>query len=90
MIKSNHANNLKTFAEASEKWRHARNAVCERNKSFRKFDFFSFAVWTNVKQKRASDDETKKNQDHRNMATLSLQLRSYKKLLKFVIIKVEN
>ena len=30
-------------------------------------------------EERASDDETKKNQDHRNIATLSLQLRSYKK-----------
>ena len=30
-------------------------------------------------EKRASDDETKKNQEHRNIATLSLQLRSYKK-----------
>ena len=29
-------------------------------------------------EKRASDDETKKNQEHRNIATLSLQLRSYK------------
>ena len=28
------------------------------------------------KKKRASDDETKKNQEHRNIATLSLQLRS--------------
>ena len=28
------------------------NAVSERKKSFRKFDFFSFAVWTNVKRKK--------------------------------------
>ena len=32
------------------------NAVSERKKSFRKFDF---DVLTNVKRKRASDDETK-------------------------------
>ena len=37
------------------------NGVSERKKSFRKFDFFSFAVWTNVKRKRASEDETKKH-----------------------------
>ena len=30
-------------------------------------------------EKRASDDETKKKQEHRNIATLSLQLRSYNK-----------
>ena len=32
-------------------------------------------------EKRASDDETKKNQEHRNIASLNLQLRSYKKPL---------
>ena len=32
------------------------NAVSERKKSFRKLDFFSFAVWTNVKRKRASEE----------------------------------
>ena len=31
-------------------------AVSERKKSFRKFDFSSFAVWTNAKK---SDHETK-------------------------------
>ena len=31
--------------------------ITERKKSFRKFDIFSFAVWTNVKRKRASDEE---------------------------------
>ena len=35
-------------------------------------------------EKRASDDETKKNQEHRNIATLSLQLRSYKKSTKLI------
>ena len=35
------------------------NAVSERRKSFRKFDFFSLAVWTNVKRKKAPDNETK-------------------------------
>ena len=37
------------------------NAVSERKNSFRKFDFFSFAVRTNVKRKRASDDKTKQH-----------------------------
>ena len=32
-----------------------------------------------LKRKRASDDETKKNQEHHNIAPLSLQLRSYNK-----------
>ena len=32
-------------------------------------------------EKRASDDETKKTQEHRNIATLSLQLRSYNKYI---------
>ena len=50
-------------------------------KSFRKFDLYSFAVLTNVKGKKASDDETK-NQDHRNIGPLSLQLRSYRKELR--------
>ena len=36
------------------------NAVSEMKNSFRKFDFFSFAKGTNIKRKRASDDETKK------------------------------
>ena len=40
--------------------------------------FFSFAVWTNVKRKK-SVRQNKKNQEHRNIASLSLQLRSYKK-----------
>ena len=35
------------------------NAVSERKKSLRKFQFFSFAVRKYVKRKRASDDETK-------------------------------
>ena len=43
---------------------------------------FSFAVRTNIKRKRASDDETK-NQEHHNIAPLSLQLRSYKKEVKW-------
>ena len=30
------------------------NAVGERKKSFIKFDFFSFAVWTNVKRKKSA------------------------------------
>ena len=51
------------------------NAVSERKKSLKNFDVFSFAVWTNVKRKRASDDE--KNQEHRNIAPLRLQPRSY-------------
>ena len=34
------------------------NAVSETKKSFRKFDF-RFALKTNVRRKRASDDETK-------------------------------
>ena len=37
------------------------NAVSERKKSFRKFDFFSFAVWTNVKQKKSVRRRNKKN-----------------------------
>ena len=36
------------------------NAVSESKKSFRKFQTFSFAIWTNTKRKRASDDETNK------------------------------
>ena len=55
------------------------NAVSERKKSFRKFDFFSVAVWTNVKRKRSVRRRNKKNQEHCNIATLSSQLRSYKK-----------
>ena len=37
------------------------NAVSERKKSFRKFDFFSFAVWTNVKRKKSVRRRNKKN-----------------------------
>ena len=39
-----------------------------------------------LNEKRASDDETKKNQELRNIAPLSLQLRSYKKTHAFSII----
>ena len=35
------------------------NAVSESKKSFRKFEFSSFAVRTNVKRKKASEGETK-------------------------------
>ena len=43
--KSNHANIIKkTFAKASEKYVTRANAVSERKKSLRKFDFFSVAV----------------------------------------------
>ena len=37
------------------------NAVSERKKSFRKCDFFSFAVWTNVKRKKSVRRRNKKN-----------------------------
>ena len=40
------------------------------------FDFFSFAVWTNVKRKDRQTTK-QKNQEHRNIAPLSLKLRSY-------------
>ena len=35
-------------------------AVSERNKSFWKFDFFSFSVWTNVKRKKSVRRRNKK------------------------------
>ena len=37
------------------------NAVSERKKSFRKFDFFSFAVCTNVKRKKSVRRRNKKH-----------------------------
>ena len=37
------------------------NAVSERKNSFRKFDFFSFAVWTNVKRKKSVRRRNKKH-----------------------------
>ena len=41
---------------------------------------FSALLCEQIKnEKRASDNETKKNQEHRNITSLSLQLRSYKK-----------
>ena len=36
-------------------------AVSERKKSFRKFDFFSFVVWTNVKRKKERQTTKQKN-----------------------------
>ena len=37
------------------------NAVSERKKSFRTFDFFSFAVWTNIKTKKERQTTKQKN-----------------------------
>ena len=37
------------------------NAVSERKKSFRKFEFFRFAVWTNVKRKKSVRRRNKRN-----------------------------
>ena len=51
--KSNHANELNTLANESEKDVRRANAVCERKKDSENFNFSAFAEWTNVKQNRA-------------------------------------
>ena len=51
-------------------------ALSENKKSFRKFEFFTFAVRTNVKQKERQKTK-QKNQEHRKIAPLSIQLRNY-------------
>ena len=40
---------------------------------------FSALLCEQMKNEKRASDETKKKQEHRNIATLSLQLRSYKK-----------
>ena len=51
--KSNHANELNTLANESEKDVKRANAVCEGKKHSENLTFSAFAVWTNVKQNRA-------------------------------------
>ena len=76
-ISINQANKLKTLAKESEMTSRAQTALKRGRIHLENLTFSALLCKKNAKRKRASDGGTK-NQEHRNIAPLSLQLRSYK------------
>ena len=76
--KSSHANNLKTFAKANEKWRHARKCRSWEEEFIQKIGLFQLCCVKKCNTKKELQTTKQKNQEQRNIALLSLQLRSYK------------